>query len=207
MEGKTETLFFQWTDTGFALEQILADYVAEAASNLPIPKVMRWGGGEAQFVRPVHGLVMLHGSHVVPGTVLGLVSGNQTSGHRFMGKSGIVLDDVSQYKTRLLDEGMVMVDFGARRSEIERQLKAEARRQRGNLGQYEDLLDEVTALVEYPSIYVASFDAEFLQVPQECLILTMRQNQKYFPLFASGGKLLPKFLIVSNLRVDDPRPI
>src|SRR6266852_5056198 len=192
---------------GAVLDAVLADVVNDATRKLPIPKVMRWGEGQAQFVRPVHGLVMMHGKRVVPGTVLGVRAGNTTSGHRFMGAASIRLNNADEYEARLLKDGRVIADFAKRKSEIDKQLHAEAKRQKASLGEHQDLLDEVTALVEFPAIYAGTFDASFLEVPHECLILTMRQNQKYFPLFASGGKLLPKFLIVSNLRVDDPRPI
>src|SRR5206468_3727616 len=107
----------------------------------------------------------------------------------------------------LLKKGSVIVDFAARRTEIDKQLQAEAKRQGAVLGEYQELLDEVTALVEFPSVYVCEFEAAFLEVPQECLILTMKQNQKYFPLFSRDGKLLPKFLVVSNMQVKDPRAI
>src|SRR5713226_8499199 len=192
---------------GAVLDEVLAHIVEEVFKALPIPKVMRWGVGDAQFARPVHGLVMLHGSHVVPGRVLGLNSGNLTQGHRFLGKSPILLRHADEYETRLGKDGWVIADFAARREAIERQLQAEATRQKAGLGGYQDLLDEVTALVEYPQVYAGNFDASFLEVPQECLILTMRQNQKYFPLFDAAGKLLPRFLIVSNMKVADPRPI
>ena len=189
------------------LEAVLATKVEAALKTLPIPKVMRWGEGQAQFVRPVHGLVMMHGKRVVPGTVLGIRAANTTSGHRFMGAASIRLASADEYEARLLKDGRVIADFAARKSEIDTQLQVEAKRQKASLGEYRDLLDEVTALVEFPAIYAGTFDVSFLEVPHECLILTMRQNQKYFPLFASDGKLLPKFLIVSNMRVDDPRPI
>jgi len=192
---------------GQVLEQVLAPLVEEALKSLPIPKVMRWGAGDAQFVRPVHGLVMMHGKRVVPGKVLGLESTNRTQGHRFMGKGALTLADAAEYEARLRDEGMVIADFAARREEIERQLKAAAGREKAALGAHEDLLDEVSALVEHPSVYAGSFDAAYLEVPQECLILTMRQNQKYFPLFDGAGKLLPRFLIVSNMKLADPRHI
>jgi glycyl-tRNA synthetase beta chain len=193
--------------SGQALDAVLAGAVAEAVKALPISKMMRWGAGDAQFVRPVHGLVMLHGNKVVPGSVLGLLSSNETRGHRFLGKPLIAVANADEYETKLFDEGKVVADFGKRKAEIDRQLKAEAQKQKASLGDHETLLDEVTALVEYPSVYVGTFDAAFLSVPQECLILTMRQNQKYFPLFDPSGKLLPKFLIVSNMQVDDPRHI
>ena len=193
--------------TGVQLDEVLASLVEEALKSLPIPKVMRWGAGDAQFVRPVHGLVMLHGKKLVPGKVLGLESGNRTRGHRFMGKGEITLAAAEQYEAKLREDGMVIADFAARRGEIERQLKAEAERRQATLGAYQDLLDEVTALVEYPQVYAGGFDPSFLEIPPECLILTLRKNQKYFPLFDRAGKLLPGFLIVSNMKVADPRHI
>src|SRR6267142_5442791 len=192
---------------GAALDAVLAEIVVEALKKLPIPKIMRWGTSDAQFVRPVHGLVMLHGSRIVPGRVLGLESGNRTRGHRFMSSTEIVLGKADTYEKKLLDEGKVLVDFEKRKDEIDRQFQAEAKKQNASLGEYQVLLDEVAALVEHPSVYVGEFDKAFLEVPPECLILTMRQNQKYFPLFDAGGKLLPKFLIVSNMKVADPRHI
>ena len=195
------------TQAGQALADVLATKVTAALKSLPITKVMRWGSSEAQFVRPVHGLVMLHGSRIVAGTVLGLQSGNKTRGHRFMGKSEITLAGADSYEKQLLEEGMVVADFDARKAAIDSALQAEAMRQGGSLGDYAALLDEVAALVEHPSVYVGAFDKAFLEVPQECLILTMRQNQKYFPLFDAAGRLQPKFLIVSNMKVADPRHI
>jgi glycyl-tRNA synthetase beta chain len=192
---------------GSPLEAVLADKVQAALKTLPIAKLMRWGAGEAQFVRPVHGLVMLHGARVVPGEVLGLRSGNRTHGHRFLGARDIVLSSADDYETRLADDGRVIADFAKRRDEIEGLLQAEAKRQGAVLGEHAELLDEVTALVELPTVYVGEFDPAFLAVPQECLILTMRQNQKYFPLFSPDGRLLAKFLIVSNMRIPDARHI
>jgi glycyl-tRNA synthetase beta chain len=192
---------------GARLAEVLPGLVEEALKALPIPKLMRWGSGEAQFVRPVHRVVLMHGERVVAGTVLGIGAGRETAGHRFMGASTISLETADQYEARLAVDGMVMADFAARRAEIDRQLQAAAGREGGALGEHADLLDEVTALVEQPSVYTGRFDEGFLEVPQECLILTMRQNQKYFPLFERSGKLLPKFLIVSNMRAADPRHI
>src|SRR6266571_3365827 len=205
--AKGEVYVASYTTKGAQLAEVLTQKVEAALKVLPISKVMRWGSSEVQFVRPVHGLVMMHGKRVVPGNVLGLYAGNTTSGHRFIGATSIRLANADEYEARLLKDGRVIADFAARKSEIDKQLQAEARRQKARLGEYQDLLEEVTALVEFPAVYAGEFDASFLDVPQECLILTMRQNQKYFPLFASDGKLLPKFLIVSNMRVDDPRPI
>jgi glycyl-tRNA synthetase beta chain len=124
-----------------------------------------------------------------------------------MGSAVIRLNSAGDYEQTLLSKGAVIADFAKRRTEIDQQLQAEAKRQGASLGEYQDLLDEVTALVELPAVYVCGFEASFLDVPQECLILTMRQNQKYFPLFAKNGKLLPKFLVVSNMRVKDPSAI
>jgi glycyl-tRNA synthetase beta chain len=195
---------------GAVLAEILAQVVEKAIKKLPIPKVMRWGSGEAQFVRPVHGLVMLHGERLIPGTVLGLSSQRSTVGHRFLSSGSISLRNAGEYEARLRDEGMVVARLQARKAEIGKQLAEKARQLGASLGAEEQtgpLLEEVSALVELPAVYVGAFDAAFLGVPQECLILTMRQNQKYFPLFDAAGKLLPKFLIVSNMKVADPRHI
>jgi glycyl-tRNA synthetase beta chain len=192
---------------GVVLERVVVQSVSECIRKMPIPKLMRWGDGEAQFVRPVHGVVLLHGERAIPGTILGVAAGRQTRGHRFMGSPSITLATADEYEARLLEDGCVVADFDKRRAEIERLLLGEAERQQGSLGDYQSLLDEVTALVEHPSVYAGAFDTAFLSVPQECLILTMRQNQKYFPLFDADGRLLPKFLIVSNMRVADPRHI
>jgi glycyl-tRNA synthetase beta chain len=204
---KGEIVVANFSRPGVYLDAVLANIVEDVLKKLPVSKVMRWGSGDAQFVRPVHGLVMLHGSRVVPGKVLGLESSNRTRSHRFMGAAEIVLGSADEYEKKLLDAGKVLADFEKRKSEIDRQLLAEAKKQSASLGEYQVLLDEVAALVEYPSVYVGEFDKVFLEVPQECLTLTMRQHQKYFPLFDAGGKLLPKFLIVSNMKVDDPRHI
>jgi len=203
-EGKSKYFVFHYKKSGETLDTLLAEIVEKALSHLPAPKLMRWGSGEAQFVRPVHGLAMLHGDRLIPGRVLGIESDRLTHGHRFMGKGEIALANASEYEARLASEGMVIADFVKRRAEIERALIAAATGLSASLGDYEVLLDEVTALVEHPSVYVGAFDEAFLEVPQECLILTMRQNQKYFPLFDAGGGLLPQFLIVSNMRVADP---
>ena len=192
---------------GVRLDAVLAGIVEQALKKLPVPKLMRWGSGDAQFVRPVHGLVMLHGDRLVPGRVLGVESGRTTQGHRFLGAGKITLERADEYEDRLASEGSVIADFAKRRDAIEQALQAEAARRDASLGDYRDLLDEVAALVEQPSVYAGAFDSAFLEVPPECLILTMRQNQKYFPLFDAQARLLPQFLIVSNMQVADPRHI
>jgi glycyl-tRNA synthetase beta chain len=194
---------------GAGLEAVLAGVVEKAVKKLPIPKVMRWGSGDAQFVRPVHGLVMLHGSREIPGKVLGLDSGRKTLGHRFMSSGTISLASADDYEMAL-EKAAVIASFQRRRTEIEKQLQAKAKALGGLLGSPDELaalVDEVTALVELPAVYEGGFDAGYLQVPQECLILTMRQNQKYFPLFDAKGRLLARFLIVSNMRLADPRHV
>ena len=207
MDGKSETFFYKATVTGAKLDDVLAGIVADALKKLPIPKVMRWGDSDHQFVRPVHGLVMLHGDRVVPGEVLGLASRNITRGHRFLSSGDIVLKNAEDYSAVLKSEGKVVASFAERRASIAAQLDAKAGELKATMNPSDGLLDEVTALVEWPVVYVGEFEAEYLEVPQECLILTMQQNQKYFPLFDASKKLLNKFLIVSNMQVDDPKHI
>jgi len=204
LDGKSETFFYQAAVKGAVLDDVLAGIVAEALKKLPIPKVMRWGDKDVQFVRPVHGLVMLHGARVVPGEVLGLASGKTTRGHRFLGEKEIAIVSADGYADTLKSRGKVIVDFAERRESIREQLDAKARELNATINRAEGLLDEVTALVEWPVVYVGEFEAEYLEVPQECLILTMQQNQKYFPLLDPQGKLINKFLIVSNMQVADP---
>ncbi|MCK2089807.1 glycine--tRNA ligase subunit beta [Thauera aromatica] len=211
IDGKAEALFHTAVVPGAKLAEVLSAIVHDAVKALPIPKVMRWGDGDATFVRPVHKLTFLHGAEVVPGRVLDLDAGRTTRGHRFMSRGDIELATADAYEPTLLAEGKVIPCFAERRADIECQLLAEAAKQGARLGaskeDYADLLDEVAALVEHPTVYVGQFEAEFLAVPQECLILTMRANQKYFPLFDAAGTLLNRFLIVSNMRVADPSNI
>ncbi len=209
MDGKSETLFYAMTVPGAALDDVLAGIVLDALKKLPIPKLMRWADCDYQFVRPVHGLVLLHGDRVVPGQAFGHAAGRSTRGHRFMGEGEVTLANADEYARALYERGAVMASFDARRALIVQRL-AEACRVLGDGVQHVDdaaLIDEVTALVENPNVYVAQFEPEFLAVPQECLILTMKANQKYFPLLDAGGKLLNRFLVVSNMKVDDPHNI
>ena len=161
-----------------------------------------------KFVRPAHGLIALHGADVVPVTALGLAAGRETLGHRFMSNGPVAIPDADAYAATLADKGRVMASFEGRRADIERQLLDHAGRLSATLGDDPEvaaLLDEVTALVEHPTVYVGEFEEQFLQVPQECLILTMRLNQKYFPLFdPASGRLTHRFLIVSNMHTANP---
>jgi len=208
-DGKADILFYDALVKGASLAEALQKAVEEGLSKLPIPKVMTYqlsdGWESVNFVRPAHTLLALHGNTVVPVSVLGLQSGNSTQGHRFEASvSPVVIKDADSYEAQMQNEGAVIPSFDARRAEIVRQLTAAAQKQ--NLKPIEDdaLLDEVTALVERPNVLLGQFETEFLEVPQECLILTMKANQKYFPLLDANDKLTNKFLIVSNISPANP---
>ncbi|HCE28665.1 MAG TPA: glycine--tRNA ligase subunit beta [Comamonadaceae bacterium] len=214
-DGKAEALFYDSLVTGATLDTGLQKALDEAIAKLPIPKVMSYqletdcelpGWSSVHFVRPAHGLVALHGSTVVPVKALGLKAGNTTTGHRFeAAKPTVVLAHADQYADTLARDGAVIASFAERKAEIARQLAAAAARVGGGARPIEDeaLLDEVTALVERPNVLVCEFEEQFLGVPQECLILTMKANQKYFPLLDAAGKLTNKFLVVSNINPED----
>jgi glycyl-tRNA synthetase beta chain len=212
-DGKAEQLIYRGTAQGQKLEAGLQAALSEAIRTLPVPKVMSYqladGTSTVEFVRPAHALIAMHGAAVVNVTALGLKADRVTHGHRFQGASTISLAHADEYAARLESEGGVIASFDRRREEIERQLLEAAGSQSalGAPGKYADLLDEVTALVERPTVYTGTFEAEFLSVPAECLILTMKLNQKYFPLFDANGKLSNRFLIVSNMRLDDAKNI
>ena len=203
-DGKAEYFVARLRRTGDRLDNVLAQMVEAALKKLPVAKIMRWGAGEAQFVRPVHGLILMHDGRTIAGEVLGLASRNVTRGHRFMSVGVIDIPHAEDYEAILEKEGRVIASFDKRRAMIREQLDHAA----GQLTWLQDdaLLDEVTALVEFPAVYEASFEPEFLAVPQECLILTMKANQKYFPLM-DEGKLTNRFLVVSNMKVADPSNI
>ena len=212
MDGKNEALFLDVTQQGATLNEGLQKALEEAIQKLPIPKVMSYqlqdGWSSVNFVRPAHGLVALHGNNVVAISALGLTAGNTTQGHRFEASNPTVsIKNADSYAEQLKIEGAVIASFAERRAEIERQLSAAAAKQ--NLKPIEDdaLLDEVTALVERPNVLLGQFEEVYLEVPQECLILTMKANQKYFPLLDANDKLTNKFLIVSNINPADPSAV
>jgi len=214
IEGDTEYAFLNQAIPGATLAAGLQTALQDAIAGLPIPKLMSYqladGATTVQFVRPAHGLVALYGGEIVAVSVLGLKAGRVTHGHRFQGAPDIPIAAADAYEEALAAHGKVIASYDARRAETERQLRAKSAELGASLGPEDDvapLLDEVTALVEYPSVYVGEFEPEFLGVPPECLILTMRQNQKYFPLFDAAGRLTNKFLIVSNMRLADPKNI
>ena len=215
MDGKAEALFYESTQQGATLQAALNAALATAIAKLPIPKVMSYqlGAGSAMpgwtsvsFVRPAHGLMALHGSDVVAIEALGLKATNSTQGHRFEAAvSPVVVAHADSYAATLREQGAVIASFAQRQAEIAKQLAAAAASVGGGVCAIEDdaLLDEVTALVERPNVLVCEFEKEFLDVPQECLILTMKANQKYFPLLDAVGKLTNQFLVVSNITPSD----
>lgn len=231
-DKKGEYFIFRAKQPGEALENHLSGIVAAAIKKLPVAKLMRWGESEVQFVRPVHGLIMLHGNKIVPGEVLGLHSGNKTVGHRFLSGGAITVAKADDYEHVLETQGKVIASFERRKQVVTAQIKAQERELGVCIITHEDiaefkqdaidgkmrviqqimitrdtLCEEVTALVEYPSAYVGSFSEEFLTVPKECLILSMRQHQRYFPVVGQDGELQARFLFISNQKTDHPENI
>ena len=214
-DGKNQALFYDSLVSGATLDSGLQEALLQAIERLPIPKVMSYqlesdcdlpGWSSVQFVRPAHGLVALHGSTVVPVKMLGLTAGNTTQGHRFEAAcSPVLIAQADEYAATLARDGAVIASFAVRRAEIVRQLADAASKLGGGVKPIEDdaLLDEVTGLVERPNVLVCAFEPEFLEVPQECLILTMKANQKYFPLLDANDRLTNRFLVVSNISPTD----
>jgi len=208
MDGKAEALFLDSVVPGATLPAGLQAALEATLSGLPIPKVMSYqltdGWSNVNFVRPAHKLVALHGADIVPISVLGLTAGRETQGHRFEAAKPVVsIREADSYAEQLKTEGAVIASFDERRAEIARQLQAAAAKEGLKPIEDDSLLDEVTALVERPNVLTCQFEKEFLDVPQECLILTMKANQKYFPLLDAAGKLTNKFLVVSNIKPGD----
>ncbi|MEE8221938.1 MAG: glycine--tRNA ligase subunit beta, partial [Nitrosomonadaceae bacterium] len=195
---------------GQSLGSILIKVLQDLLPKMPVTKVMRWGIGDTHFVRPVHNFFMIHGKNVLrePEALLGLRSTKaETLGHRFLGKTHIVIPHASEYENVLREKGYVIASFEKRKQLIWEKLLESSKKEYGEILRDESLLDEVTALVEYPEVYAGGFSQVFLDVPQECLILSMKKYQKYFPLLDSDGNLLPRFLIVSNIKTDNPSNI
>ncbi|SNT14887.1 glycyl-tRNA synthetase beta chain [Noviherbaspirillum humi] len=208
IDGKAESLFYSYTAPGSALHAGLQAALEETIAKLPIPKVMSYqrpDGETVQFVRPVHQLIALHGADVLPLSLLGLEAGRTTLGHRFLSAGEITIAGADDYAAALQSQGKVIAPFAERREKIRAALLEKAGAD--TVLMPESLLDEVTALVEWPVVYECAFEEIFLSVPQECLILTMQTNQKYFALTDAAGKLRSRFLIVSNLETTDPRHI
>lgn len=202
-DGKQEIYADRFLKTGEPLSGLLPDIVSQTLKKLPVPKLMHWGDRDDQFVRPVHGLIMLHGSTVVTGEVLRCQSRQVTLGHRFLSDGEITIGNADSYDSIMTTQGKVIASFVNRRQIIRSRLWEMASRLNAVIAADESLYDEVCALVEWPVVLEGKFDASFLSVPQECLILTMQQNQKYFPLLDQQGKLINRFLLVSNLESPD----
>lgn len=196
---------------GRPVAEWLPAMIEQAAMAMPIPKRMRWGEGGTQFVRPVHSVILLFGDQVIPATILGCVTGRMTRGHRFMAPDVMTIPHAAAYVSLLETEGSVMVDFARRREEIRGQARECVRKKLGDKAQVlftsEVLLDEVTGLVEWPAALCGDFDAAYLSLPEEVLISSMQDHQRYFPVVNAEGKLLPHFVTVSNIKTHDPSSI
>ena len=210
-DGKMEFIYLRQKKVGVTIDDGLQIAIDLSISKLPIPKVMSYQPQDnletVNFVRPAHRLVALLDERIVAIKTLGLNSGNLSIGHRFHSKGDITIQHANEYESTLEEAGRVIPDYNKRKAFILDQLKRKANQQDLELQNDEDLLDEVTSLVELPEIYVARFDKDFLSIPEECLVLTMKTNQKYFPLFDRNGNLAETFLVVSNMKLDDPSNI
>ncbi|HGM6989117.1 TPA: glycine--tRNA ligase subunit beta [Serratia marcescens] len=204
---KGEWLMYRAHVKGQSAQQLLAGMVSTALAKLPIPKLMRWGDSDVQFVRPVHTVTMLLGTDLIPGTVLGIDSARTVRGHRFMGEAEFTLDNADQYPQILLERGKVVADYEARKALIKRDAELAAQKIGGKADLSESLLEEVASLVEWPVVLTAKFEEKFLAVPAEALVYTMKGDQKYFPVYDAAGKLLPNFIFVANIESKDPQQI
>ncbi|PQJ68286.1 glycine--tRNA ligase subunit beta [Photobacterium angustum] len=204
---KGEWLLFKQEVKGQPAQTLLPELAAAALAKLPIPRPMRWGDKETQFIRPVKTLTMLLGDELIEGTILGVASARTIRGHRFMGEAEFTIDNADQYPAILEERGKVMADYEARKAIILADAKKAAEAVGGIADLEDDLVEEVTSLVEWPVVLTASFEEEFLKVPSEALVYTMKGDQKYFPVYDAEGKLVPKFIFVSNIISNDPSQI
>lgn len=204
---KGEWLLYRAHVKGQSAQALLAGMVSTALSKLPIPKLMRWGDSEVQFVRPVHTVTLLLGAELIPGTVLGIDSARTLRGHRFMGEAEFTIDNADQYPQILLERGKVIADYETRKALIKRDAELAAQQIGGKADLSESLLEEVASLVEWPVVLTAKFEEKFLAVPAEALVYTMKGDQKYFPVYDAAGKLLPNFIFVANIESKDPQQI
>ncbi len=204
---KGEWLSYSIEEHGKTLIELIQGILEQAIKRLPIPKRMRWGAGEAEFVRPVKWLIVMHGNDVVPATALGISSSNTSRGHRFHSDGDITITSADHYEEQLLKEGHVIADFNKRQHLIKEQVVEAAASVAGKIEDDQALLDEVTGLVEYPSPIVGGYNESFLDVPQECLISSMRDHQKYFHVVDSNKKLMPYFITLSNIESKNPAQV
>lgn len=204
---KGEWLVYRARVKGQPVQALLCEMVSRALGKLPIPKMMRWGDSETQFIRPVHTVTMLLDDSVIPGTVLGIDADRLLRGHRFMGEREISLEHADQYAQVLLARGRVMADYLQRKETIRQDAEAAAKRLGGVADLSDSLLEEVTSLVEWPVVLTARFEEKFLAVPAEALVYTMKGDQKYFPVYDAAGNLMPHFIFVANIESKDPQQI
>lgn len=200
---KGEWLYYQMVEPGKETKALLLDLVSNALAKLPIPKPMRWGDKNEQFIRPVHTVTLLFGDELIEGEILGVKSGRTIRGHRFLGQQEFTIDNADQYPQLLAEKGSVIADFEQRKAIIRQDAEKAAAKVGGIADIEEDLLDEVTSLVEFPVVMTAKFEERFLAVPAEALVYTMKGDQKYFPIYDQNGKLLPNFIFVSNINPQD----
>ena len=204
---KGEWLLFKQEVKGQPAQTLLPELAAAALAKLPIPRPMRWGDKETQFIRPVKTLTMLLGDELIEGTILGVASARTIRGHRFMGEAEFTIYNADQYPAILEERGKVMADYEARKAIIVADAQKAAQAVGGKADLEDDLVEEVTSLVEWPVVLTASFEEKFLKVPSEALVYTMKGDQKYFPVYDAEGKLVPKFIFVSNIISNDPNQI
>ena len=201
---KGEWLSCDIVEAGMATKDLMPDLIEQALATLPVPRRMRWGSGEEEFVRPVHWVVLLHGASVIKGSILGVATGNKSHGHRFHGKKLVTIKRPDEYLLTLEEQGHVIADFDRRRDLVRQGVEAEAEKVGGAVVDGPTLYDEVSALVEWPVPLTGSFDAGYLELPREVVISTLSSHQRYFPVADKAGKLLPRFITVANLDSKDP---
>lgn len=202
-----EWLLFKQEVKGQQAKAIVVELAAKALANLPIAKPMRWGDKETQFIRPVKTLTILMGDELIEGEILGVASARTIRGHRFMGEAEFTIDDASQYPAILEERGKVIADYDARKATIIAGAQQAAQQVGGAADLEDDLVEEVTSLVEWPVVLTAKFEEKFLKVPSEALVYTMKGDQKYFPVYDANKKLLPNFIFVSNIESKEPRHV
>ncbi|NGZ66133.1 glycine--tRNA ligase subunit beta [Vibrio aestuarianus subsp. cardii] len=202
-----EWLLFKQEVKGQQAKAIVVELAAKALANLPIAKPMRWGDKETQFIRPVKTLTILMGDELIEGEILGVASARTIRGHRFMGEAEFTIDDASQYPAILEERGKVIADYDARKATIIAGAQQAAQQVGGAADLEDDLVEEVTSLVEWPVVLTAKFEEKFLKVPSEALVYTMKGDQKYFPVYDENKHLLPNFIFVSNIESKEPRHV
>jgi glycyl-tRNA synthetase beta chain len=204
---KGEWLVFNTIEKGRGAAELMPEIIERALGSLPIPRRMRWGASEAEFVRPVHWVVLLHGKEVVDATIMGIRSGRESRGHRFHARGSVTIDKPGDYLRELEDPGFVIADFERRRELVREGVEAAASRVGGNIVDGESLYDEVASLVEWPVPIVGAFDEVYLELPREVVVSTLTGHQRYFPVADDGGRLLPHFVTVANIESRDPEQV